>query len=210
VRIFISSTFEDLKDYREATLRALKKLDHVGDDMVFWSADERQPLDLSLERVRQSELLVLLVAHRYGYIPPGSEVSITEAEYATARAAQIPVLAFLLDENVPWPPAHVDREHYENLMRFKERVSTENVRSTFRSPDDLAAQVTQALVQFERRREPAITFHGPAVRVSVPARIRTDPDLVVPIGRSEDGLSLLLQIQRGADLGPAFEALGRL
>jgi hypothetical protein len=123
VRIFISSTFADLKDYREATLRATQTLGHVGEDMVFWSADERQPADLSLDKVRQSDVLVLLVAHRYGFMPPGWDVSITEAEYRAARVAGIPVLAFFLDEEVPWPPRHVDRDHYDELVRFKERVS---------------------------------------------------------------------------------------
>jgi hypothetical protein len=214
VRIFISSTFEDLREYREATLRAIQTLGHLGDDMILWSADERQSLDLSLGKVRQSTVMVLLVAHRYGHVPPGSEISITEAEYRAARAAKIPVLAFFLDEKVPWPPAHVDRDRYQDLLRFKESVSTEVTRTTFTSTDNLAAQVTQALVLFQRRQEvPAASgdpLKGRTLSVSAPARLRTDPDIVVQIGQSEDGLPLLLRIRRGADLEPTFRMLQSL
>jgi hypothetical protein len=214
VRIFISSTFADLKDYREATLRATQTLGHVGEDMVFWSADERQPADLSLDKVRQSDVLVLLVAHRYGFLPPGWDVSITEAEYRAARAAGIPVLAFFLDEEVPWPPKHVDRDHFDELVRFKERVSKEVTRATFTSPDNLAAQVTQALVLLQGRvTRPRLSLDplkGRTLTVSAPARLRTDPDVIVPIGESEDGLPLLLRVRRSADLEPTFRELEML
>lgn len=214
VRIFISSTFEDLKDHREATLRATQTLGHAGDDMIFWSADERQARDLSLDKVRQSDVVILLLAHRYGHIPSGSDISITEAEYGAARAAGIPVLAFFIDESMPWPPAQVDRDRYGELLAFKQRVSAEVTRTTFTSPDNLAAQVTQALVLLQHRAAksaPAVDpLRGRTLPVAAAARLRTDPDLVVQIGQAEDGLPLLLRIRRGADLESTFRTLESL
>lgn len=211
MRIFISSTFEDLRDYREATLAATQGLGHFSEDMVFWSADERQPLEASLAKVRQCDVVILLIAHRYGSIPTGSDISITEAEYRAARAADIPVLAFLVDESVPWPPAYIDREHHDELARFKESVGQEVVRKSFTSTDNLAAQVTQALVLFQERHHDSApiddVLQGRTVTVSAPARIRTDPDLVVQLGQAEDGLPLLLRIRRGVDLEPYFTQL---
>jgi hypothetical protein len=141
VRIFISSTFEDLREYREATFAAIRSLGHAAEDMLTWSADERTPLTVSLDRVRHSDVVVLLVAHRYGTPPPGKRISITEAEYRAARDAGVPVLAFFLDESVPWPPAFIERDRRKKLTRFKTMVSTDLVRKTFTSKEDLATQV---------------------------------------------------------------------
>ena len=59
-------------------------------------------------RVNSDRLLVLILAHRYGFIPSGSSYSITELEYRAAREANVPVLAFILDGSIPWPPDHID------------------------------------------------------------------------------------------------------
>lgn len=107
-KIFISSTFADLKDYRQAVFEAIVGSGLSSENMIFWSADERSPLQVSLDRVRQSDGLILIVAHRYGYVPDGSTYSITEQEYSAAREAGIPVFAFLIDDELPWPPQHID------------------------------------------------------------------------------------------------------
>ena len=57
-----------------------------------------------MSRVRGSDLLVLILAHRYGSMPPGSAHSITELEYCAARASNVPVLAFIVDGKTPWLP----------------------------------------------------------------------------------------------------------
>ena len=54
--------------------------------------------------------LVVIVAHRYGFVPPvelgGDGVkSITRLEVEAALAAGKPVFAFLIDEKAPWAHA---------------------------------------------------------------------------------------------------------
>jgi len=70
LRVYLSSTYEDLKGYREAVFAGLAK---AGLDVVrmedYAAADER-PLDLCLRDVAQSDIYVGLYAWRYGYIPP--------------------------------------------------------------------------------------------------------------------------------------------
>ena len=138
LRVFISSTFQDLKEYRQAAWGAIQSLGAHGDDMIFWSADERSGAVHSVERVKQCDVLLLLLAHRYGYVPEGSVHSITELEYHAARSAGIPVLAFLIDESVPWPVDQVEWEKKEQLQLFKRRIEAEVTRKLFRSPEELA------------------------------------------------------------------------
>jgi hypothetical protein len=210
-RIFISSTFADLKDYRQAAYEAIQGLDFHADDMLFWSADERSGSTNSLERVKQSDVVILLLAHRYGYVPDGSLYSVTELEYRTARESAIPVLAFVLDESVPWPPEHVEWEARDRLRAFKELVDREVTRKVFKTPDDLATQVTQALALFLSRQtqvaEPRELFQGYVPQVSLAGRVTSDPDLLVHLGAAEDRLPLLLDIRRSRDLSGIFDQL---
>jgi hypothetical protein len=146
-RIFISSTYADLLEYRQAASAAIIGLGHISDDMELWSADDRNGVTYSVDRVKQSEVLVLLLAHRYGEIPDGEQYSITELEYLAARDAGIPVLAFFVDPEAPWPPQEIEWESRDRLQKFKERVEREVTRKQFRTPQELAVLITQALAQ---------------------------------------------------------------
>src|SRR5687767_8202965 len=95
VRVFVSSTYQDLVDYRSAVTRAILIGDNVPDDMLYWPAEENRSVDASLRRVRASDVLILILAHRYGTVPPGADMSITEMEFREARTCEIPVLAYI-------------------------------------------------------------------------------------------------------------------
>src|SRR4051812_20981291 len=73
MRIFVSSTFEDLREHRAAAIRVLRQLGHevlAMEDLVALSA---APLTKVSEMVDRSEAYVGIFAWRYGYIPrPGT------------------------------------------------------------------------------------------------------------------------------------------
>jgi hypothetical protein len=208
VRIFLSSTFEDLLDYRQAVDEAIRGLNLHSDDMLVWPADSRSPAENSIDRVRRSDILVLLVAHRYGTIPDGADKSIVELEYLAARAAGIPVYAFFVDEDHDWPPKHMD-ESRSQVRDFKARVAKDVTRKFFRSQQELALLVTQALAHHvARSAAPASRrFTGTVRAVSTVSRLRSDPDVLVPIGTAEDDLPLLLEVSRSRDLSGPFQQL---
>jgi hypothetical protein len=151
-RVFISSTSIDLHDYRQAVFNAIHSLGGFSDDMTYWTADERDGASASMARVCESDVLILIVAHRYGHVPAGQTYSVTELEYRAARKANIPVLAFVVDDSEPWPPRFIDRAGAAKLARFKKTIDKEVTRRTFRSPDELMALVTQSLVALNARR----------------------------------------------------------
>ena len=84
LRIFISSTSLDLQDHRDAVRDAVLGLDQHPTDMILWSADGRSGTTLSVDRVREADVLILLAAHRYGHVPAGEVHGITELEYQGA------------------------------------------------------------------------------------------------------------------------------
>ena len=50
---------------------------------------------------RDCDIYVGIIAHRYGWIPDGRQVSITELEYDAAKEAERPRLMFEIDGSVP-------------------------------------------------------------------------------------------------------------
>jgi hypothetical protein len=216
-RVFISSTFRDLELFRQAAFEAIQALGAVGENMIYWSADDREPSELSKSKVERSDVLVLILAHRYGTIPPGSSYSVTELEYRAAREANVPVLAFILDSKTPWPPDHIDWSQKDRLDAFKEVVRGDVTAKTFSSTEDLSRLITQALANFQDKNREVLIKAGllkmRALPVSLPAKIRTEPSVLVPLGLSEDGLPFILNIKRSRSLQPhldlLFKTIGR-
>ena len=154
-RIYLSSTFEDLKEHRAAVYRVLRQMRHDVVSMEDYTAGEARPVEACLADVAACDVYVGVFAWRYGYVPadgnPGG-LSITELEYRHAGETGKPRLVFLLDPAVPWPRAFSDDVTGEGdrgarIKAFRERLERERLRARFTSPDDLASEVSVALVK---------------------------------------------------------------
>jgi hypothetical protein len=167
--VFISSTCEDLKEHRLAAREAVLAVGLRPEMQEYFAAAANPPLAECMERVRPCELVIVLVAHRYGWVPPdqvdGEAKSITWLECEQARD----LLVFVLDKDAAWPverteayrltaafnegtftpglPAEVQR-NIEKLKEFRGSLDNGRTRATFTTPDDLRAKVVQALYQW--------------------------------------------------------------
>jgi hypothetical protein len=152
VKVFVASSYEELRAYREAVTRSILSSGYAPEDMLYWPAGDSEPLDVSLTRVRGCDLLVLLIAHHYGKPPHGHDKSVTELEFDEAVRCGIPVLAFSIDPNHPWLPKYLDEpeESRERLARFLGRVSEKVTRKYFTTPESLEVAITRALAAHER------------------------------------------------------------
>ncbi len=65
-RIFLSSTYSDLIEERQAVERVIVALGQHLKGMEHFFAREETPLDTCLAEVAQSQMFVLVVGHRYG------------------------------------------------------------------------------------------------------------------------------------------------
>jgi hypothetical protein len=79
-----------------------------------------------MDQVDLADIVVVLVAHRYGWIPSSDEggddnTSITWLEVRRARDQNKPILAYLVEEHHPWPPKHIETKRIKAkcLEEFK-------------------------------------------------------------------------------------------
>jgi len=149
-KVFLSSTFKDLTDYRESVQKALRKLGAIDISMENFGARDERPLAECKRIIRdESDLFVGIYAHRYGYIPEEEKVSITESEYEIAGVCKKPRFIFIIDENQPVKRSDIDTgEKAELLDKFKSRVMKEIICDTFTNEDNLATKVVASIGRY--------------------------------------------------------------
>ncbi len=158
-KVMISSTVRDLPEHRQKVMDACMRLGMFYPSLMeHLSAADADALAVSLRMVDEADLYIGVFAFRYGHVPEGQSVSVTEAEYQRAVERDIPRLIFLMSDEHPVKPTDVETgEGAEKLRDLKERLKKQRVAGFFSSPDDLKAQVIQALVPY--RQADLTVFH---------------------------------------------------
>ncbi len=153
IRVYLSSTYADLVEFRrkvDETLRTLR-YDVVG--METYAAADERPVDRSVRDARECDFYVGIFARRYGFVPPGYDRSITELEYRAARDAGRDCLIFLLREDARWPPDQVERGPGEQqIERLRAELKVRHMVGWFTTPDDLATKVLTAITEKAEKR----------------------------------------------------------
>jgi class 3 adenylate cyclase len=92
VRVFISSTLEELAEERAAALRAIRRL-HLVPVWFESGARPHPPQSMYRAYLEQSQIFVGIYWQRYGWVGPGMEISGLEDEFRLA--AGMPMLLYL-------------------------------------------------------------------------------------------------------------------
>jgi hypothetical protein len=147
LRIFVSSTFDDLAEYRNTVRDAILL---AGAMPVLF--EEETSLSGSIadtvkEQIDRSDAVLLLVGHRYGATDPQTGRSWIETEYDAARRQEKPLLVFMAADDAPWPPKFIDQDR-RRIQEFRQRLATDLAVHWFRNPEDLRTGVLRSLLQF--------------------------------------------------------------
>ena len=149
-RVFISSTFLDLVEHRKAVEKVVRQLDAVDISMEHLGARDERPKDECIRLIKEEmDVFVGIYAHRYGHIPDGEAISITEAEYEAATDVGTRRLVYMVNPSTPWVPTYVDAgESAQKLEAFKKRLQSRHMCAFFSSADGLAASVAADLGRY--------------------------------------------------------------
>jgi hypothetical protein len=146
-RVFLSSTYSDLREHREAALKAIRQLGAVDVAMEHFGARDQRPVDECKRLIKEeSDIFLGVYAHRYGFIPKGGKKSISEIEYAAATDARLQRFIYMVDDEHPWLPQHIDGGRQgAKLKAFKEYLAASHICQRFRGPDQLAMNIAADL-----------------------------------------------------------------
>jgi len=186
MKVFLSSTAQDLVAYRQVADDTILRLSQKSDVMKRWGPLPGAPVVESESRARQSDVVVCIVAHRYGFVPEAGRGSITRREVEAAKAAGKDVLVWIVAEDHPWTerkehdrftdpsvladPARLAEvaADVQALLDFKAWLRASFVCEEFTTVDDLGRKIALALSNYERS---TATDRVPAARTQGEIRI---------------------------------------
>jgi hypothetical protein len=122
-QIFVSSTYEDLRDERELVIKAILEMGHIPVGMEMFSAGDEEQWKLIQRQIEDCDYYVVIAAHRYGSMDGPTSYTEKEHDYATSKG--IPCLGFVISDKAEWPinKSDTDTERKSKLDFFKEKIN---------------------------------------------------------------------------------------
>ncbi len=145
-QVFVSSTYEDLKEERAKVIQALWELDCIPYGMEVFPATNTTSWEWIEKMIKESDYFILIVGGKNGSIEKNSGMSYTRKEYEYALFNQIPTISFIVKDEQNLPANKTERSvaGIRKLEEFKNIVKKNQCRF-YSSSDDLKAQVATSL-----------------------------------------------------------------
>ena len=178
MKVFLSSTAQDLVEYRQVADDTILRLSQEAVVMERFGPLPGEPVRECERKARESDVVVCIVAHRYGFVPEKGKGSITRREVEAAKAAGREVLVWIVADGHPWTevkeqdrltdptvlgdPERVQEvvEGIQGLTDFKQWLRENFTCESFTTPDDLGRKIALKLPQVLQAGE------GPAASIA--------------------------------------------
>lgn len=98
LQVFVSSTYTDLIEERQAAVQAILDAGHIPAGMELFKAGKSQ-MNTIQKWIDDSDVYMLILGGRYGSIEEKSGLSYTQLEYEYALSKNMPVFAIVMDDN---------------------------------------------------------------------------------------------------------------
>jgi hypothetical protein len=137
--VFISSTFEDLKDYRKKVWEKLSEYEVNIRGMERFGARPEAPLKTCLAEVEQSDIFIGIIGYRLGTVDNISSKSYVQLEYDKAYELEKEIFIYFIDEKKgKINPISIDfGENHDKLEAFKSILKERHTIDTFEDEKDL-------------------------------------------------------------------------
>ncbi len=140
MKIFVSSTFEDLANHYQALVRAIRENGMTIVEVNL--SDAAQLVQANLDALKQAQIFVGIYASRYGDILKEYQLSLTELLYEEAGRFKIPRLVYLVDPQASWAIEHLHTNFQGAMMRiFLDGFQNNPEIRLFDTPQDLTQKV---------------------------------------------------------------------
>ena len=185
MKVFLSSTALDLGAYRQVADDTILRMSQQAVVMERFGPLPGEPVAECERKARECDVVLCIVAHRYGFVPDKGRGSITRREVEAAKAAGRDVLVWIVADDHPWTekkeqdlltdptvladPARVAEvaAGVQALLDFKTWLRATFVCEAFTTPDDLAKKIAVALGTYAQRvsRGPAAAAPRAEIRI---------------------------------------------
>ena len=145
-QVFISSTFNDLKEARQYVLQGILKLNHIPNGMELFPASNISSWDFIKKVIDSCDYYILFIGNKYDSISSDG-ISFTEREYNYAVEKELPVIAFInTDEDSGKSKVELDSEKIEKLKKFKEKIKNAGNVQFWKGLSELQVKVNTSFI----------------------------------------------------------------
>lgn len=145
-QVFVSSTYEDLREERQQATQAILEIGYFPSGMELFPASDDSQWELIKRVIEESDYYIVVVAARYGSVGPQGK-SYTEMEYDYAVQKGIPVLGFVKADlgTVQQNKGEDSDKGRKKLEAFRQKVLSRTCRR-YSTPAELGMAVMKSLM----------------------------------------------------------------
>lgn len=125
-QVFISSTYTDLREERQAAVEAILKAGHIPAGMELFTSTNKSQWEVIKRWIEESDIYMLILGGRYGSIEPESGKSYTHLEYEYALEKNKPLFSVVIKEDALKRKTYeqVETDNPKKLEKFKKQVES--------------------------------------------------------------------------------------
>lgn len=133
LQVFVSSTYLDLIEERQATVEAILDAGHIPAGMELFKAGKSQ-METIKKWINESDVYMLILGGRYGSIEEESGLSYTELEYKYALTKNMPVFSIVLSDSFLHTKASMsttdifEKDHIGKYNAFKKIIKSKVIK----------------------------------------------------------------------------------
>lgn len=146
-QVFVSSTYEDLREERQEVMQALLELDCIPSGMELFPAADEDQWTLIKKVIDDCDYYLVIVGGRYGSVGVDGK-SYTQMEYEYALSKGKPVIAFLHADPTAIAAGKTEKTETgkQKLEGFRELAQRKMVKH-WRTPHELGSVVSRSLIK---------------------------------------------------------------
>ena len=146
-QVFISSTYEDLKNERKKIQEVLLSADCIPAGMENFLASNDSQFDVIKRIIDLCDFYILILGFRYGSVNKTTGLSYTEMEYDYAVSKNIPILVFAKNDSNPEVYLKENPENVVKLKKFRKRAMENRLASIWQDSDSLMGSVALSIIK---------------------------------------------------------------
>lgn len=156
LQIFISSTFKDLIEERQAAVEAILTAGHIPAGMELFTSGDESQMEVIKQWIDESDVYLLILGGRYGSVEPISGKSYTHLEYEYALERGKPYFACVVKEKAQEKRLKehgslvAETESPKELKEFRKLVESKVIKY-WEDCKDIKIAVGETLSSFARR-----------------------------------------------------------
>lgn len=148
LQIFVSSTFTDLLNERQAAVEAILKAGHIPAGMELFTASNQSQWEIIKKWIDESDVYMLILGGRYGSIEEQTGKSYTHLEYEYAQSKNKPLFAIVIHDSIldDLPVSSTEKNNPDSLQNFRKKVLS-NMSEFFTDTKDIKNAIYASLIQ---------------------------------------------------------------